>query len=168
MIRTDLIHQAIEKVKIIQERSKTTQILQKSYTNVRRRDLEFEIDDWIYLKVSPMKGVTRFGKKEKFLPRYIGPYRIYKRIGDVDYELELPLELVLVHWVFHISMLKNCMSDASLIIPTENIDVKDNLSYEEIPVDIIDHQVCKLRTKEVSLVQILWRYQFFRESYLGG
>ncbi|KAH0706733.1 hypothetical protein KY289_011809 [Solanum tuberosum] len=93
---------------------------QKSYTDVRRRALEFEVDDWVYLKVSPMKGVMRFGKKGKLSPRYIGPYRISKRIGNVTYELELPQELVAVHPVFHISMLKKCMDDPSLIIPTED------------------------------------------------
>ncbi|WMV42357.1 hypothetical protein MTR67_035742 [Solanum verrucosum] len=120
--------------KIIQERLKITQSRQKSYTDVRRRDLEFEVDDWIYLKVSPMKGVMRFGKKGKLSPRYIGPYRISKRIGNVTYELELPQELAAVHPIFHISMLKKCMGDPSLIIPTEDIGIKDSLSYGEILV----------------------------------
>ncbi|WMV14973.1 hypothetical protein MTR67_008358 [Solanum verrucosum] len=75
------------------------------------RPLEFEIDDWVYLKVSPIKGVIRFGKKGKLSPRYIGPYLIVKRIGSVAYELELPQELATVHPVFHISMLKKCMRD---------------------------------------------------------
>ncbi|KAH0661922.1 hypothetical protein KY284_026853 [Solanum tuberosum] len=130
----DLVHQAIEKVKVIQERLKTMQSRQKSYTDVRRRDLEFEVDDWVYLKVSPIKGVMRFGKKGKLSPRYIGPYRISKRIGKVAYELELPQELATVHSIFHISMLKKCMGDPSLIIPTEYIGINDSLSYEEISV----------------------------------
>ena len=89
----------------------------------------------------------RFGKKGKLSPRYIGPYRISKRVGSVAYELELPQELAVVHPVFHISMLKKCMGDASLIIPTEYIGIKDSLSYKEIPVQILDRQVRKLRTK---------------------
>ncbi|WMV23522.1 hypothetical protein MTR67_016913, partial [Solanum verrucosum] len=93
----DLFHQAMEKVKVIQERLKTAQSHQKSYTDVRRRALEFEVDDWVYLEVSPMKGVMRFGKKGKLSPRYIGPYRITKRIGNVAYELELPQKLAVVH-----------------------------------------------------------------------
>ncbi|WMV13938.1 hypothetical protein MTR67_007323 [Solanum verrucosum] len=84
------IIQAMDKVKIIQERLKTMQIHQKSYTDVRRKDLEFEVDDWVYLKVSPLKGVLRFYKKGKLSPRYIGPYKISKRIGGVAYEFELP------------------------------------------------------------------------------
>ena len=134
MIELDLVHQVVEKVRVIQERLKTVQSLQKSYTDVRRRELEFEVDDWVYLKVSPMKGVMRFGKKGKLSPRYIGPYRIVKRIGIVDYELELPQELAAVHPVFHVSMLKKCMGDPSLIIPTEDIGITDRLYYEEIPI----------------------------------
>ncbi|WMV33146.1 hypothetical protein MTR67_026531 [Solanum verrucosum] len=126
--------------------------------------LEFEVDDWVYLKVSPMKGVLRFGKKGKLSPRYIGPYRISKRIGNVAYELELPKELAAVHPVFHTSMLKKCMGDPSLIIPTENIGIKDSLSYKEIPVQILDYQVRKLRTKEVASVKVLWMNQFIGEA----
>ncbi|WMV30580.1 hypothetical protein MTR67_023965 [Solanum verrucosum] len=138
LIGPDIVHQAMEKVKIIQERLKTVQSRQKSYRDVRRGDLEFEVNDWVYLKVSPTKGVMRFGKKEKLSPRYIGPYRISKRIGNVAYELELPQELAVVHPVFHISMLKKCIGDPSLIIPTEYISIKDSLSYEEIHVQILD------------------------------
>ncbi|KAH0710411.1 hypothetical protein KY284_011838 [Solanum tuberosum] len=164
LIGPDLVHQAMEKVKVIQERLKMAQSRQKSYTDVRRRALEFEVDDWVYLKVSPMKGVRRFGKKGKLSPRYIGPYRISKRMGNVAYELELPQELATVHPVFHISMLKKCMGDSSLIVPTENIEIKDSLSYEEIPVQILDRQLRKLRTKEVASIKVLWRNQFVEET----
>ncbi|WMV15332.1 hypothetical protein MTR67_008717 [Solanum verrucosum] len=102
-----------------------------------------------------MKGVMRFGKKEKLSLRYISPYRISKRVGNVAYELELPKELAAVHPVFHISMLKKCMGDPSLIIPTKDIGIKDSLSYEEILVQILDRQVRKLRTKEVASVKVL-------------
>ncbi|WMV19218.1 hypothetical protein MTR67_012603 [Solanum verrucosum] len=95
-----------------------------------------------------MKRVMRFGKKGKLSPWYIGPYRIAKRIGSVAYELELPQELAVVHPVFHISMLMKCMGNPSLIVPTKNVGIKDNLSYEEISVQILDCQVRKLRTKD--------------------
>ena len=97
----------------------------------------------------------RFGKRGKLSPWYTGPYRISKRLRNVTIELELPQELAAVRPVFHISMLKKCMGDPSLIIPTENIGIKDNLSYKEIPVQILDRQVRKLRTKEVALVKVL-------------
>ncbi|KAK4724590.1 hypothetical protein R3W88_027369 [Solanum pinnatisectum] len=122
------------------------------------------MDDWVYLKVSPMKGVMRFGKKGKLSPRYIGPYRISKSVGSVAYELELPQELAVVHPVFHVSMLKKCMGYPSLIISTEDIGIKDSLSYEEIHVQILDHQVCKLRTKEVASAKVLWRNQFVEKA----
>ncbi|WMV33659.1 hypothetical protein MTR67_027044 [Solanum verrucosum] len=106
----------------------------------------------------------RFGKNGKLSLRYIGPYRISKSIGNVAYELELPQKLAAVHPVFHISMLKKCMGDPSLIIPTEDIGIIDNLSYEEIHVQILDLQVRKLRTKEVASVKVLWRNQFVEEA----
>ncbi|WMV24415.1 hypothetical protein MTR67_017800 [Solanum verrucosum] len=111
-----------------------------------------------------MKGVMRFGKKGKLSLRYIGPYRISNRICNVAYELELSQELAAVHLVFHIFMLKKCMGDTYLIIPTENIGINDRLSYEEIPVQILYHQVRKLRTKEVTSVKVLWRNQFVEEA----
>ncbi|WMV46613.1 hypothetical protein MTR67_039998 [Solanum verrucosum] len=111
-----------------------------------------------------MKDVMRFGKKGKLSPRYIGPYRISKRIDNVAYELELLPELAAVHLVFHISLLKKCMGDPSLIIPNKKIGIKDSLSYEEVPVKILDRQVCKLRTKEVAYVNVLWRNKFVEEA----
>ena len=103
-----------------------------------------------------MKGVMRFGKKGKLTPRYIGPYRISKRIGNVSYELDLPQELTTVYPVFRISMLKKCMGDPSLIVTTKNVDIKDGLSNEDSTVQILDQQVCKFRTKEVAFVKVLW------------
>ncbi|WMV57979.1 hypothetical protein MTR67_051364 [Solanum verrucosum] len=111
-----------------------------------------------------MKGVMRFGKKWKLSPRYIGPYRIAKRISNVAYELELPQELATVHSVFHISMLKKCIGDPSLIPPTESIRIKDKLCYEEIPVQILDRQVRRLRTKDLVSVKVLWGNQFVEEA----
>ncbi|WMV33932.1 hypothetical protein MTR67_027317 [Solanum verrucosum] len=102
-----------------------------------------------------MKGVMRFGKKGKLSPWYIGPYKISKKMGNVAYELELPQELAAVHPMFHVSMLKKCMGSLSLIIPTEDIGINDSLSYKEIPVQILNRQVRKLRTKEVAPVSFL-------------
>ena len=113
---------------------KMAQSRRKSHTCVRRRSLDFEVDDWVYLKVSPMKGVMSFGKKGKLSPGYIIPYLIDKKIGNVAVDIDLPSNLAVVHPVFYISMLKKCMGDPSLIIPTENVGIKGSLSYEEIPV----------------------------------
>ncbi|XP_070014014.1 uncharacterized protein [Nicotiana sylvestris] len=154
----------MEKVKIIKDRLKTAQSHQKSYSDVHHRDLEFKEDDWVFLKVSPMKGIMRFGKKGKLSPRYVEPYRIIQRIGQVAYKLELPPEMSLVHPVFHVSMLKKVVGDPSTIVPVETIEVNEELSYEEVPVAILDRQVRKLRNKEIASVKVLWRNQQVEEA----
>ncbi|WMV40815.1 hypothetical protein MTR67_034200 [Solanum verrucosum] len=111
-----------------------------------------------------MKSVMRFGKKRKLSARYIGPYRISKRTNNVAYEFELAQELEAVHPVFHMSMLKKCMDNPSLIVSIENIGIKDILSYDEVPFQILDRQVHKLRTKEVASVKVLWRNQLVEEG----
>ncbi|WMV09638.1 hypothetical protein MTR67_003023 [Solanum verrucosum] len=123
-------------------------------------ELEFQVDDWVFLKVSPMKGVMRFGKKGKFTPRYVSPYRILKMIGKVAYELELPADLAAVHPVFHISLLKKCVGDPASVVPLESVAVKDSLSYEDVPVEILDLQVRRFRNKEVASVKVWWKSQF--------
>jgi len=130
---------------------------QRFYADNRKRNLEFEVGDWVYLKISHMKGVMRFDRKGKLSPRYVGPYEILKRVGKVAYELKLPIELAPVHPVFHISMLKKCIGDPVSILPLEGLGVNENLSYEEVPVEILDRQVKKLRNKEVASVKVLWR-----------
>ena len=104
MIGPDSYLYSMEKVELIIDRLKIAQSRQKSYADIRRRELEFQVDDWVFLQVSPMKGVMRFGKKGKLSPRYVGPYKILKRVGKVPFELELPAELATVHPVFHISL----------------------------------------------------------------
>ncbi|XP_070046023.1 uncharacterized protein [Nicotiana tomentosiformis] len=106
----------------------------------------------------------RFGKKGKLSPRYVGPYRIIQRIGQVAYRLELPTEMSLVYPVFHISMLKKVVRDPSLIVPVETIEVNEGLTYEEIPITILDRQVQKLRNKEIASVKVLWRNQQVEEA----
>ncbi|XP_070054332.1 uncharacterized protein [Nicotiana tomentosiformis] len=108
---------------------------QKSYSDVRRRDFEFKEDAWVFFKISPMKGVMRFGKKGKLSSRYVVPYKIIQRISEVAYKLELPPEISLVHPVFHVSMLKKAVGDSTLIVPVETIEINEELTYEEIPVE---------------------------------
>ncbi|XP_069144094.1 uncharacterized protein [Solanum lycopersicum] len=150
----------MEKVQLIRDRLKAAQSRQKSYANVRRRELEFQVDDWFFLKVSPMKGVMRFDKKGKLSPRYVGPYKIMKRVGKVVYKLELSVELATVHPVFHISPLKKCVGDPASVVPLETMVVKDSLSYKDIPVEILDRQVRRLRNKEVASLKVLWSSRF--------
>jgi hypothetical protein len=96
-------------VQMIRESLKITQSHQKSYTDKRRRDLSFEVGDFMYLKVSPTRGTRRFMVKGKLAPRYVGPFQILDRKGEVAYQLELPPQLSDVHDVFHISQLKKCL-----------------------------------------------------------
>ncbi|XP_019068947.1 uncharacterized protein [Solanum lycopersicum] len=111
-----------------------------------------------------MKGVTRFGKNGKLSPWYIGPYRICKRVGNLAYELEIPKELEVVHPVFYISIVKNFLVDPSLIVPTENVGIQDNLFNEEVLVQILDLQVRTLRKKEVASVSVLWRNHLLKKQ----
>ncbi|WMV25690.1 hypothetical protein MTR67_019075, partial [Solanum verrucosum] len=95
----------------------------------------------------------------KLSPRYVGPYKILKRVGKVSHELDLPAELAAVHPIFHISLLKKCVGDLASIVPSESVDVKDSLTYEEVLVEILVRQVRRLRNKEVASVKVLWRSQ---------
>ncbi|WMV41873.1 hypothetical protein MTR67_035258 [Solanum verrucosum] len=157
LIGPELVHEAMEKVRLIRERLRTAQSKKKSYADVRRRDLEFDVHDWVYLKISPMKGVMRFGKKGKLSPHYIGPYKILRHVGKVAYELSLPNDLAFMHPIFHIYVLKKGCCRSDIYSSLEGLGVDENLSYEEVPVEILDRQVNKLRNKEVSSVKVLWR-----------
>lgn len=123
---------------------------------MRRRELEFEIVDWVFLKVSPLKGVLSFGKKRKFYPLYIGPYQILERFGSVSHELDFPKGLTSIHLIFHVFILKKCVGDHSFTIPVQDISVKDSLLYEVLPIKILNREVQKLKTKEITLVEVLW------------
>ncbi|XP_070040947.1 uncharacterized protein [Nicotiana tomentosiformis] len=108
---------------------------------MRHRDLEFKEDDWLFLKISPMKGVMQFGKKGNLSPRYVGPYIIIQRISQVAYKIELPVGMYVVHPVFHVSMLKKVVGDPSVLVLVETIEINEELTYEETIVSILDWQV---------------------------
>ncbi|KAL5578261.1 hypothetical protein UlMin_019964 [Ulmus minor] len=137
---------------------------QKLYADKRRRPLEFEVGDLVFLKVAPFKGVIRFGKRGKLNPRYVGPYEILERVGKVAYRLALPPNLASVHNVFHVSMLKKYVPDASHILEQEPIELHEDLTYEEKPVQILDRKIKTLRNQEIQLVKVLWRNQKMEEA----
>ncbi|WMV19370.1 hypothetical protein MTR67_012755 [Solanum verrucosum] len=160
----DLVHQVVEKVKLIKKRLKMAQSRQKSCTDVRRRDIEFQVDDWVFLKVSLMKGVMIFGRKGKLNPRYIGPYKVICSVGQVAYEVDLPRDLSAVQPVFYVSMLRKCLEDPTQIIPIEGIEFSEHLSYEEVQWQYWTNKVRKLTTKDVASVKVLWRSQNIKEA----
>ena len=108
------------------------------------------------LKVSPWKGVVRFGKRGKLNPRYVGPFEITERIGQVTYRLNLPAELGAVHNVFHVSNLKKCLSDETLIVPFKELTIDERLQFVEEPVEITDRDVKVLKHKRFPLVRVRW------------
>ncbi|GJW68470.1 reverse transcriptase domain-containing protein [Tanacetum coccineum] len=120
------------------------------------KPLEFEVGDQVLLKVSPRKGVVRFGKKGKLAPRYVGPFEILERIGPIAYRLRLPQELSSVHEPFHVSNLKKCLADANLHVPLEEIKVEKTLRFVEEPVEIMDREVKKLKRSRIPIIKVCW------------
>ena len=118
--------------------------------------MSFSPGDLVFLKVSPMKGVIRFGKKGKLASRYIGLFEIRARVGEVAYRLVLPPELSRIHPVFHVSMLRKYIADPSHVLQPQAVEFSEDLTYEEFPVAIVDRQIRQLHTKEIPMVKVLW------------
>nr|GFB80477.1 putative reverse transcriptase domain-containing protein [Tanacetum cinerariifolium] len=136
----ELIHITTEKIVQIKNRLLTARSRQKSYADVRRKPMEFEVGDKVMLKVSPWKGIIRFGKRGKLSPRYIRPFEIIERIGPVAYKLKLPEKLHEIHNTFHVSNLKKCLADENSVIPLEEVQLFDKLHFIEEPVEIMDRE----------------------------
>ncbi|GJV74121.1 putative reverse transcriptase domain-containing protein [Tanacetum coccineum] len=137
-------------------RSPVCRIDKKNYANGRRKPLEFEVGGKVMLKVSPWKGVVRFGKRGKLSPRYIGPFKILSRVGPEAYKLKLPRELQGVHNTFHDSNLKKCLSDEDLIIPLDEVRIDDKLHFIEEPIEIMDREVKQLKQSRIPIVKVRW------------
>ncbi|GJX10140.1 putative reverse transcriptase domain-containing protein [Tanacetum coccineum] len=172
----ELIRETTEKIIQIKNRLLTARSRQKSYADVRRKPMEFNVDDMVMLKVSPWKGVIRFGKRGKLSPRYVGPFKIIERIGPVAYRLELPEKLRGIHNTFHVSNLKKCLADENLVIPLEEIQLDDKLHFIEEPVEIMDREVKQLKQSRIPIVKVRWnsrrgpeftweREDFFMKKY---
>ncbi|KAL0540334.1 hypothetical protein IC582_024569 [Cucumis melo] len=160
----ELVQSTNEAIQKIRSRILTAQSRQKSYADVRRKDLEFEIGDKVFLKVAPMKGVLRFERKGKLSPRFVGPFEILERIGPVAYRLALPPSLSTVHDVFHVSMLRKYVPDPSHVVDYEPLEIDENLNYVEQPVEVLAREVKTLRNKQIPLVKVLWRSHRVEEA----
>ncbi|GKC64493.1 hypothetical protein Tco_1097091 [Tanacetum coccineum] len=150
---------------------------QKSYVDLKRKPMEFQIRDKVMLKVSPWKGVVHFGKRGKLNPRYVGPFKVLEKVGEVAYKLELPEELSRVYNTFHVSNLKNCHADEPLAVPLDELYFDDKLQFVEEPVKITEREVKRLKQSRIPLVKVRWnsmrgpeftweRKDQFRKKYL--
>ena len=161
-----MIKDTSEKVSLIRKRLLTAQSRQKSYADVRRQPLEFEVGDHIFLKVMPKRGVVKFGKRGKLSTRFIGPFEILERVGTVAYWLALPPFMSGVHEVFHVSMLRRYTPDPAHVVDWGEIEVDTDGTFEEGPVCIVDSRDQVLRRKTVRLVRMLWQHRGVEESTL--
>ena len=164
IIGLDLIQETKEKVKMIREILKGATDRQKSYADLKRKDIRYEIGEKMFLKVSPWKKVMRFRKNDKLSPRFIGPYEVIEKLGPVAYRLALPPELEKIHNVFHVSMLRRYRPDPSHVISLETIELRPNLTYGEKPIEILAREVRELRNKRIPLVKVLWRNHKIEEA----
>ncbi|GKB21696.1 putative reverse transcriptase domain-containing protein [Tanacetum coccineum] len=140
----------------IKDRLKAARDRQKSYADKRRKPLEFSVGDYVLLKVSPWKGVVRFGKKGKLVPRFVGPFEIIKRTCPVAYRLRLPQKLNGVHDPFHVSNPKKCLADPTLQVPLDEIQVDAKLNFVEEHVEILESEFKKLKRSRIVIVKVRW------------
>jgi ribosomal protein L21E len=160
----ELIQESVEKVELIQKKIEATRQRQRRYADPKRREVEFEVGDKVFLKISPSKGTVRFHMRGKLNPRFIGPFEILKRVGEVAYQLALPPALSGVHDVFHVSMLRRYIHDPSHVVDHGSLTIEKNLSYVEEPVRIVDRKDQVLRTRTVPYVKVQWKNHTEREA----
>ncbi|GKB29645.1 putative reverse transcriptase domain-containing protein [Tanacetum coccineum] len=172
----ELVRETTKMIIQIKNQLITARSCQKSYSDVRRKPMEFQVGDMVMLKVSPWKDVILFGKRGKLSLRYIGPFKIIERIGLVAYKLELPDKICGIHSTFHVSNLKKCLADENLVIPLEEIQLDDKLHFIEEPVEIMDREVKQLKQSQIPIVKVRWNLRrvpkytweqedFFKRNY---
>ncbi|GJY73334.1 hypothetical protein Tco_0477765 [Tanacetum coccineum] len=151
-----MIQETTEKIILIKQRIQSAQDRQKRYADLKRKSIEFEVEDMVMLKVSPWKGVVRFGKQGKLNPRYVGPFKVLAKVGKVAYRLELPQELSKVHHTFHVSNLKKCYADEPLAMRLKGIHVDDKLQFVDELVEIMEREIKRLKRSRIPLVKVSW------------
>ncbi|GKE97498.1 putative reverse transcriptase domain-containing protein [Tanacetum coccineum] len=141
----EIVQETTEKIVQIKQRMQAARDRQKSYADLKRKQMKFQVGDKVMLKVSPWKGVVCFGKRGKLNPRYVGPFKVLEKVGSVAYKLELPEELSRVHNTFHVSNLKKCHANEPLAVPLDGLHFDDKLQFVEEPVEIVDREVKRLK-----------------------
>jgi hypothetical protein len=154
VFRPDILHEAKKQVCMVRENLRVDQSRQRSYDNQRRREQCFEVADFVYLKVSPMRGLCCFKVRGKLAPRFIRPFKILEKRGEVAYQFELPPQLSDVHDVFHVSQLKKCLRMPEELIPMEDLDAKEDLSYQEYPIKILETSERVTRNKRNKMCKV--------------
>ncbi|GKF84760.1 hypothetical protein Tco_0249658 [Tanacetum coccineum] len=129
---------------------------QKSYADLKRKPMELQVGDKVMLKVSHWKGVVRFGKRGKLNPRYVGPFKVLEKVGEVAYKLELPKELSRVHNTFHVSNMKKCHADEPLVVPLDGHHLDDKLHFVEEALEIVGREDKRLKQSRILLVKVRW------------
>nr|GEV23143.1 putative reverse transcriptase domain-containing protein [Tanacetum cinerariifolium] len=152
----ELIQETTEKIIQIKQKMQAARDRQKSYADKKRKPMDFQVGDKVMLKVSPWKGVVRFGKRGKLNPRYVEPFRVLEKVRTIAYKLELPQELSRIHNTFHVSNLKKCYSDDPLTVPLDGLRIDDQLHFVEEPVEIMDREVKRLKRSRIPIIKIRW------------
>ncbi|XP_073152871.1 uncharacterized protein [Henckelia pumila] len=152
----EIVQQTAEVVAKIRDRMRTAQSRQKSFADHRRRDLEFFEGDHVFIRVAPLKGVMRFGKKGKLAPRFVGPFEILDRVGTLAYRMAFLPNLAGVHNVFHVSMVRKYISNPSHVLNLEPFQISPHMTYEERPDQIMERQERRLRNKTIPMVKVKW------------
>jgi hypothetical protein len=158
VFRPEVLKDAEKQVQMVRESLKVAQTRQKSYADKQGRDLSFEVGDFVYLKVSPMRGTHRFKVKGKLAPRYVGPFKIVDRNGEVAYQLELSPQLSDVHDVFNVSQLKKCLRVPEEQLSMEELDMGGDLTYNERPIKILDIAERVTHSKVIKMCKVQWSH----------
>jgi hypothetical protein len=160
----DIFQEAEKQVCMVRENLRVAQSRQKSYADHRRRELSFEVGDFVYLKVSPMRGLCRFKVRGKLAPRFIGSFKILEKRDKVAYQLELPPQLSDMHDVFHVSQLMKCLRVPEEQLPMEELEAKEDLSYQEYPVKILETPERVTRKKKIKMCKVQWSHHIEEEA----
>jgi hypothetical protein len=160
----NILQEAEKKVHMVRENLRVAQSRKKSYADHRRRELSLEVEDFVYLKVSPMRDLCHFKVRGKLTPRFIRPFKILEKRGEVAYQLELPPQLSDVHDVFHVSQLKKCLRVPEEQLPMKELEAKEDLSYQEYPIKILETSERVTQNKKIKMCKVQWTHHTEEEA----